>query len=85
MKEKAGLGALVDTREMRDFLAWGHVHIRITLSKAPGLTTLTIGLWMESQTRPTLGEIGGVLGVTPMTVSRDLRAERSSKETVTNV
>ena len=24
MKEKAGLGALVDTREMRDFLAWGH-------------------------------------------------------------
>jgi hypothetical protein len=35
MKEKAGLGALVDTREMRDFLAWGHAHIRITLSKAP--------------------------------------------------
>jgi hypothetical protein len=54
MKEKAGLGALVDTREMRDFLAWGHAHIRITLSKAPGLTTLTIGLWMESKTRPTL-------------------------------
>jgi len=44
MKEKAGLGALVDTREMRDFLAWGHVHIRITLFEAPGLTTLTIGL-----------------------------------------
>ena len=44
MKEKAGLGALVDTREMRDFLAWGHAYIRITLSKAPGLTTLTIGL-----------------------------------------
>jgi hypothetical protein len=43
MKEKAGLGALVDTREMRDFLAWGHVHTRIMLSKAPGLTTLTFG------------------------------------------
>jgi len=26
MKEKAGLGALVDTRETRDLLAAGHVH-----------------------------------------------------------
>jgi hypothetical protein len=58
MKEKAGLGALVDAREMRDFLAWGHAHIRVTLCKAPGLTTLTIGLWMGSKTRPTLGHDG---------------------------